>query len=50
MYRKIEEVKLVEITVKNENNYMYNSCKLYIVFMIVVFYNFYWDYYLFCLL
>ena len=33
----IEEVKLVEITVKNENNYKYSSCKVYIVFMMVVF-------------
>ena len=33
----IEEVKLVEITVKNENNYKYSSCKVYIVFMMVFF-------------
>ena len=34
----IEEVKLVEITVKNENNYdKCNSCKVYIVRMMVVF-------------
>ena len=33
----IEEVKLVEITVTDENNYKYSSCKLYIVFTIVVF-------------
>ena len=33
----IEEVKLVEITVTDGNNYKYSSCKLYIVFTIVVF-------------
>ena len=33
----IEEVKLVEMTVKNENNYKSSSCKVYIVFMMVVF-------------
>ena len=33
----IEEVKLVEITVTDENNYKYSSCKLYIVFTIVFF-------------
>ena len=34
----IEEVKLAEITIsENENNYKYSSCKVYIVFMIVVF-------------
>ena len=34
----IEEVKLVEITIfENENNYKYNSCRVYIVLMIVVF-------------
>ena len=33
----IEEVKLAEITIsENENNYKYSSCKVYIVFMIVV--------------
>ena len=33
----IEEVKLDNITpAKNENNYKYSSCKMYIVFMIVV--------------
>ena len=36
--KTIEEVKLANITLtKNENNYKYNSCKVYIVFMIVVF-------------
>ena len=35
----IEEVKLAELTVfENENKY--GSCKVYIVLMIVVFYNF----------
>ena len=34
----IEEVKLAEITIfENENNYKYNSCRVYIVLMIVVF-------------
>ena len=34
----IEEVKLAEITpFENENNYEYNSCKVYIILMIVVF-------------
>ena len=34
----IEEVKLAKIVPsENENNYKYNSCKVYIVFMIVVF-------------
>ena len=34
----IEEVKLANITVENENNYYKcSSCKVYIVFMIVVF-------------
>ena len=34
----IEEVKLAKITLaENENNYKYSSCKVYIVFMIVVF-------------
>ena len=39
----IEEVKLANITLielhsfENENNYKYSSCKVYIVFMIVVF-------------
>ena len=34
----IEEVKLAEITLfENENNYKYNSCRVYIVLMIVVF-------------
>ena len=34
----IEEVKLANITIfKNENNYKYNSCIVYIVLMIVVF-------------
>ena len=37
----IEEVKLAEITpFKNENNYEYNSCRVYIVLMIVVFTTF----------
>ena len=34
----IEEVKLAKITIfENENNYKYGSCRVYIVFMIVVF-------------
>ena len=34
----IEEVKLAEITIfENENNYKYNSCRVYIVLMIAVF-------------
>ena len=34
----IEEVKIANITLtENENNYKYSSCKVYIVFMIVVF-------------
>ena len=34
----IEEVKLAEITLfENENNYKYNSCRVYIVLMILVF-------------
>ena len=34
----IEEVKLANITVENENSYYKcSSCKVYIVFMIVVF-------------
>ena len=34
----IEEVKLAEITLfENENNYKFNSCRVYIVLMIVVF-------------
>ena len=34
----IEKVKLAEITLfENESNYKYGSCKVYIVFMIVVF-------------
>ena len=34
----IEEVKLAEITLfENENNYRYNSCRIYIVLIIVVF-------------
>ena len=37
----IQEVKLAEITLsENENNYKYNSCKVYIVLMIVVFTTF----------
>ena len=37
----IEEVKLAELTVfENENENKYGSCKVYIVLMIVVFYNF----------
>ena len=33
-----EEVKLANITIfKNENNYKYNSCIVYVVLMIVVF-------------
>ena len=36
--KTIEEVKLAEIIpLENENNYKYNSCKVYIVLMIVVF-------------
>ena len=34
----IEEVKLTNITIfKNENNYKYNSCIVYIVLMVVFF-------------
>ena len=33
----IEEVKLVEITLENENNYKYSSCTLYIVLIVVFF-------------
>ena len=34
----IEKVKLAKITpAENENNYKYSSCKVYIVFMIIVF-------------
>ena len=34
----IEEIKLANITfTKNENNYEHNSCKVYIVLMIIVF-------------
>ena len=37
----IKEVKLVEITLKNENSYhKYSSCKVYIVFMMVIFFQF----------
>ena len=39
----IEEMKLANITfTKNENNYEHNSCKVYIVFMIIVFIIFTW--------
>ena len=39
-----EEVKLAKITfVENENKNKYSSCTVH-------FYNFYWNYYLFCLL
>ena len=38
MYETIEEVKLAEITLfENENNYKYNSCKVYIVLIVAVF-------------
>ena len=34
----IEEVKLAEITLfENENNYKYNSCRVYIVLIVAVF-------------
>ena len=34
----IEEMKLANITfTENENNYEYNSCRVYIILMIVVF-------------
>ena len=33
----IEEVKLAKITLENENENKYCSCKVYIVFMIIVF-------------
>ena len=34
----IEEVKLAEITLfENENSYKYNSCRVYILLMMVVF-------------
>ena len=47
----IEEMKLTNIAfTENENNYEHNSCMVYIVLMIVGFYNFYWNYYLFYLL
>ena len=36
----IEEVKVTEITVENENSYKYSFCKVYIAFMIVVFTTF----------
>ena len=42
----VEEITPFE----NENNYEYNCCIVYIVLMIVVFYNFYWNYCLFSLL
>ena len=36
--KTIEEVKLTKITsFENKNNYEYNSCRVYIVLMIVVF-------------
>ena len=36
--KTIEEVKLANITIENENSYyICSSCKVYIVFMIVVF-------------
>ena len=44
----VEEVKIARITyaeVKSEN--IYSSCTVYIV---LIFYNFYWNYYFFCLL
>ena len=47
----VEEVKLAKITLaENENSYKCSSCTVYIVLTIVFFYNFYWNYYLFCLL
>ena len=47
----IEETKFVNITfTENENNHECNSCIVYIVLMIVAFYNFYWNYCLFSLL
>ena len=46
-----EEVKLPKITfAENESVNKYSSCTVYIVLMKVVFYNFYRNYYLFCLL
>ena len=33
----IEEVKFAKITPENENENKYSSCKVYIVFMIIVF-------------
>ena len=42
----IGTVKLAEITLaKNENNYKCSFCTVYIVLMIVFFYNFYRNYY-----
>ena len=47
----IEEVKLPKITfAENESVNKCSSCTVYIVLMKVVFYNFYRNYYLFCLL
>ena len=47
----VKEVKLARITLaENENSYKCSSCTVYIVLTIVFFYNFYWNYYLFCLL
>ena len=41
----IEEVKLANITLTETENIYYecSSCKVYIVFLIVVFHNFYWN-------
>ena len=46
----IEEMKVANITVKNEKSYYKrSSCKVYIG-SFYNFYNLYWNYYLFCLL
>ena len=44
-------MKLTNITfTENENNYEHNSCKVYIILMIIAFTIFYWNYCLFNLL
>ena len=47
----VEEVKIAKIIlVENQNKYKCSTCTLYIVLMIVVFYNLCGNWYLFCLL
>ena len=47
----IEDIKLVNITVENENSYYKcSSCKVYIVFMMVIFITFIGIKIMFCLL